>query len=65
MFIANVGQKLAPEWLVNMKGQIGRKAYWKQGFYEVTGVRNGCYLLAQSRMSPFHVAALPEEVKVL
>lgn len=52
MFIANVRRKLAPEWLVNMKGQIGRKAYWRGvGYYEITGVVGDRYKLGKGKIT--------------
>ena len=63
MFIRNVRKEFiepAPEWLTNMRGQIGRNAYWRQGHYVITGVRNGCYLLGR-----LGVPALKDDVKVL
>ena len=50
------------------KGQIGRKAYWRGGYYIVTGTRNGGYLLATVSLrgkKSMPVWANFDEVKVL
>jgi len=51
MQILNVGFKPAPEWLVEMRGQVGRAAYWRGvGRYIITGVRDGGYELGRGKV---------------
>lgn len=59
--IVNVGFKPAPQWLVDMRGQIGRKAYWRGvGYYEITGVCGDRYKLGKCK-----VTVHKDDVKVL
>ena len=61
MMLNNVGFKPAPKWLTDMKGQVGRKAYWRGvGYYDITGIRDGGYLLGKGK-----IRVEPEQVKVL